>query len=419
MGKLWFCNNFLKYSISIFSIALLVNCKLVVYEQDGLNSGKKSSKISASPADNSGGGSQSQSQLRANAAEAVFKKNCLSCHGTDPVGNSLSFPNVNDGLHAWETTEPPLINAQDLRASNILDSIHSQRMPPNRALAPAAKNAIIDWVENLEVSDSPALPSTPLPIPTPTPTPTPSPTPTVNLDNQLPTVTPDSSRVTRNKIERFYDASLVVKENCMSCHGINGTALRFPNGAEFKNEVAWKNLMSSNTALIIAGDSAGSNFIKKLRAPSDVANFSAQSSSIIRTLAGNMPPTPVAALTTAQIAAIADWIDLMEQPTTQLLRLAAGQDANAWNTPQTAIKGLVGEKIRIRNLDPGDNHTIHADGVPFQHGVQNPSGVVGFGGVNEHTFNSSVNNTGGTPNLYDHFKGVNSAAKVYFNITNP
>jgi hypothetical protein len=109
-----------------------------------------------------------------------------------------------------------------------------------------------------------------------------------------------------------------------------------------------------------------------------------------------------------------------------------GWGAQSWNTPETMIRLNVGDTWRIKNLDESAKHTLHTPGQPCPHGgtyVYDSTGKVvetgenfnsiPVGGWLDCVLETTLDNSNGDEQVWDHFQYDGTNGKVYIVVTQP
>jgi hypothetical protein len=109
-----------------------------------------------------------------------------------------------------------------------------------------------------------------------------------------------------------------------------------------------------------------------------------------------------------------------------------GWGSKSWNTPDTMFRLHVGDTWRIKNLDTTAQHTLHTPGQPCPHGgtnVYDSTGAVVHTGENfdsipvggwlDCVLTTTLDNSNGDDQVYDHFQYDGTNGKIYVVVTEP
>jgi negative regulator of replication initiation len=89
--------------------------------------------------------------------------------------------------------------------------------------------------------------------------------------------------------------------------------------------------------------------------------------------------------------------------------IPAGTGARPWNTRDTAVKGIVGQTLRIYN-DDSVAHEPHTNGQPFPH----PASAIAPGVFADFVLSSPYDLDTPAPGIYDHAQGA--AARFWISV---
>jgi hypothetical protein len=264
-------------------------------------------------------------------------------------------------------------------------------MPRGSGISSADIETLVAWIQGIQ--DEEEVPSSTIPP--------------VPIEPPL-----NSSRVTRNGFERFGDAMTIVNAKCMSCHAGRNDFPRDGTQASL-DEALWR-----SSGMIVAGNAMTSRLVIRLSKPvfpvSTLTNGNP-----LKNLIGNMPQNGPA-LSVAEAATLADWIDMINLPNSQLIVIPAGTGTGTWTPAGKPIVATVGDRLRVRNLD-SVSHSIHANGGrPFEHGIDKGDDErVNFGGAQDFTYINPANSVNGSDLIYDHFRSGSNGIQINFIITAP
>ncbi len=112
--------------------------------------------------------------------------------------------------------------------------------------------------------------------------------------------------------------------------------------------------------------------------------------------------------------------------------IADGWGDKSWNTPDTMFRLHVGDTFRIKNLDTTAQHTLHTPGEPCPHGgnfVYDSTGAVVDTGTNFDSIpvggwldcitDTTLDNSNGDNQVWDHFQYDGTNGKIYLVVTQP